>query len=152
MKPWRFIKSHRVLTICERGNFSVEFALVSVVLIVMLTGLFQYAAVIHQTMQLNQAARAGVEYAMTYPSDTTGIQQTIISSSAMNTTSIAVTVNQFCECPDGTAVACTGTCASGLQSNAFIRVDVTQPAKGPLQSSGFLSDSTVQASAVMRVR
>lgn len=152
MSTGHFLRLWRRLAKSERGSFSVEFALVSIVLVPLLLGVFQYAALIQQTMQLSQAARVGVEYAITYPSDTAGIEQSVANSSGMNTTGLAVSVNQFCECPDGTPVACTDTCSSGLQGNAYINVAVSQPARGPLQSAGFLSDSSVQTSATMRVR
>lgn len=152
MKTARFIRQFRSFAANERGAIVVEFALISTALLTMLLGLFQFAAWIHQTMQLNQAARAGVEYAMTYPSDTAGIQQTVINSSVMNASGLTVTVAQFCECPDGTPVACDGTCASGLQGNAYIRLQLSQPARGPLQSSGFLAAATASSAATMRVR
>lgn len=142
----------RALLACERGNITIEFALISFVFLAMLFGLFEYGARIHQTMQLSQAARAGVEYAMTYPSDNAGIQATVTNSTAMDTASMTVAVDQFCECPDGSPAGCSDTCSPGQLSNAYIRVTASQPPKAPLYASGFLSGSPIQASAVMRVR
>lgn len=153
MKPNSILTLGRKLRASERGTLSVELALSTLFLLPMLTGLLHYGGVIHQTMQLRQAARAGVEYAMTYPSDTTGITQAVTTSSAMNTTGVVVTVNQFCECPDGTSISCTAsTCASGAKVDGFLRVTVTQPPRPILQFFPIASGSLIQGSAVMRVR
>lgn len=136
----------------ERGNFSVELGLSSLFLLPMLAGLLHYAGVIQQTMQLRQAARAGVEYAITYPSDVTGITQAVTSSSAIDSTGMAVDVNLFCECPNGTSVSCTSTCASGGPGDGYIRVTVTQPPHLYLQFFDFAPGSVLTGMAVMRVR
>lgn len=153
MKPNSIRAFWRKLRASERGNLSVELALSTLFLLPMLTGLLHYGGVIHQTMQLRQAARAGVEYAMTYPSDTTGIQQAVTTSSAMNSTGIVVTVNQFCECPDGSSVSCTATtCASGAKIDGFLRVTVTQPPQPIVKFFPISSETLLRGSAVMRVR
>jgi Flp pilus assembly protein TadG len=151
MKPNRILTLWRKLRASERGNLSVELALSTLFLLPMLTGLLHYGGLFHQTMQLRQAARAGVEYAMTYPSDTTGIEQAVTTSSAMSSTGIVVAVNQFCECPDGTSVSCTGTCASGGKISAFVDVIVTQPPNPIVQFFPLGSETLVRGRAVMRV-
>ncbi len=151
MKPLRILTLWRKLRASERGNLSDEHALPTLFLLPMLTGLLHYGGLLHQTMQLRQAARAGVEYAMTYPSDTTGITQAVTTSSAMSSTGVVVAVNQFCECPNGTSVVCTGTCAPGEKLLAFVGVTVTQPPNPIVQFFPLASDTLVRGSAVMRV-
>lgn len=152
MKTKNILTLFRNFHASERGNFSVELGLSCLFLLPMLAGLLHYAGVIQQTMQLRQAARAGVEYAITYPTDTAGITQAVTSSSAMDSTGIAVAVNLFCECPDGTSVSCTGTCASGASMNGYVRVTVSQPPHMLLQFFDFAPGSVLKGQAIMRVR
>lgn len=137
---------------CRCGNMTVELALLTALLVPLLLGLYEIAARIHQTMQLGHAVRAGAEYAMTYPSDTAGIEAAVVQASRIDPTGLAVAVSQFCECPDGAPVGCSDTCPAGEQANAYVRVAAAQASKSPLGSGGFIADAQVRAQATMRVR
>ena len=141
----------RSLGRCRRGAIAVEFALIAPVLAALVVGMFEYFGATHQAMQLASAARAGAEYALSYPSDSTGIEQAIQGSGQLATAGLSITVSQVCECPDGTAVACTDTCGGNL-SNVFVRVALSQPAKSILASSGVMSGYSLSTSATLRVR
>lgn len=137
---------------CRRGAIAVEFALIAPILAAMTIGLFEYFGATKQAMQLENAARAGAQYAMSYPTDGPGIQQAILGSGYVSSDGLSITVNQICECPDGTSVSCTGTCTSGALSNVYMQVSLSQPAQSILVASGVMSDYTVNGSAIMRVR
>ena len=141
----------RSLRRCRRGATAVELALVAPVLAALALGLFEYYGATNQAMQLANAARAGAEYAMSYPSDSAGIEQVVLGSGQLTATGLSIAVNQVCECPDGTSVACTDTCGGNL-SNVYIQVALSQPAKSILTSSGIMSGYTLSSSATMRVR
>lgn len=136
---------------CKRGAIAVEFALIAPVLAALALGLFEYFGATHQAMQLASAARAGAEYAMSYPSDSAGIEQAVLGSGQLAAAGLTIAVNQVCECPDRTSVACTDTCGGNL-SNVFIQVALSQPAKSILTSSGVMSGYTLSSSATLRVR
>jgi Flp pilus assembly protein TadG len=136
----------------EDGVATIELAAVVGVLGALAVGMFEFASAIHQHIQLQQAARAGVEFAMKYPSDTAGIEQAVIGATGNSSPGLSVAVAQFCECPDGTSIACTDTCAASVLPNTFIQVALTQPALGLLSESGLLPGITLEAAATMRVR
>ena len=136
----------------EEGSITVEMAAIASFLTVAAVGLFQFGAMMHQSVQLQQAARAGVEYAMKFPSDVSGIEQAVTQAAHLDPTGLAISVAQFCECANGSAISCADTCAGSASPNVFVQVAVNQPALGLLGPSGLVPDYTVQASAVMRVR
>ena len=81
-----------------------------------------------------------------------GIQQAITGATSNPSANLAVTVTQFCECPDGTSVDCSGTCAAGVSPDTFVRVNLAQPARTYLSETGLLSGHTLTAGATMRVK
>jgi Flp pilus assembly protein TadG len=137
---------------CRRASVMVEVGLIAPVVGILAVGLFEYTAATYQGMQMRSAARAGMEYAMKFPSDTAGIQQAVVGAGQVSATDLTVTVTQFAECPDGTPAATTDTCADGKLSNVFLRLALAQPAKSILTSSNLIDGYSVGASTVMRVR
>lgn len=135
-----------------RGSVAVELGLLAPVAAVMLVGMFEFTGAYEQGMDLATAARAGAQYAIIYPTDTTGIQNAVIDSGAISPTNLTVTVKQFCECPDGTSITCTSTCSGGVQNDVYMQVALSQPAKSLLTSTGLMSGRTVSASATLRMR
>jgi len=91
----------------------VEFALIIPVMSIILLGLSDYAIAAFHTIELESAARSGAQYAMLDSSDTAVIITTVENSTFLDATNLTVTTTEFCECADGTTVACGGACASG---------------------------------------
>ena len=137
---------------CARGSIAVELGLLAPVAAVILIGLFEFTGAYEQGMDLATAARAGAEYAITYPNDATGIKNAAIASGTISPTNLTVTVNQYCECPDGTSIGCTNTCTGGVQNDVYMQVALSQPAKSLMTSTGLMSGRTVSASATLRMR
>lgn len=140
----RFVRS-------EEGIVGVELAAVAAALSIVLLGMIEVTSALHQNVQLQQAARAGAEFAIKYPSDTAGIEQAVVGATGNSSAGLTVTVTQFCECPDGTSVSCTDTC-SGVSPDTFMRVDLAQPASQMLSATGLMSGTTLHASATMRAK
>lgn len=113
----RFIR-HAFPILCRlgrsnRGTAAVEFALISPVMVLLLAGIVDYGLGVHYLNQLQDAVRAGAEYALRNPADTDGITSTITGSTTL-TGIVVTTPTSSCKCIDGTSVSCTGTCASGI--------------------------------------
>jgi Flp pilus assembly protein TadG len=135
----------------EDGIVGVELALIAALLSVVMLGMIEVTSALHQNVQLQQAARAGAEFAIKYPSDTAGIEQAVLGATGDSSAGLSVTVTQFCECPDGTSVSCTDTC-SGSTPDTFMRVDLSQPASQMLSPTGLMPGVTLHASATMRAK
>ncbi len=122
------------------------------VLTTLVVGLFTYAQAIRQSIALEHAARAGVEYALRFPNDASGIQMAVAAAGTVDQANLTVSSTQFCECPNGTPIDCNSACTGNVAPNQYIQVAVAQPAKDTLAATGLLSGRTVQASAVLRLR
>ena len=146
------IRSVATLWRSEDGVAAIELAVVTSVLSILALGMIEYSSAIHQSVQLQQQARVGAEFAAKYPSNGDGIQQAITGATSNPSENLAVTVTQFCECPDGTSVDCSGTCAAGVSPDTFVRVNLAQPARTYLSETGLLSGHTLTAGATMRVK
>ena len=137
---------------CQDGVASIELAFAATLLTILLLGMIEYASAIHQSVQLQQAARVGAEFAVKYPADSTGIEQAVANATDDNSGNLTVTVTQFCECPDGTSADCTGTCAGGVAPDTFVKVALVQPASSYLPSWNPLSNLNLKAAATLRAK
>ncbi len=137
---------------CERGAAAVELALILSVLTTLVIGLLEYAQAIHQSIALQHAARAGAEYALRFPNDTTGIQEAVAGAGTVDPTGLTVATTQFCECPDGGSVDCASTCTGSVLPNQYVSVAVSQPAMDTLAATGVLDGRVVHGGATVRLR
>lgn len=102
----------------SQGVVTVEFALITVSALVFLPLIWDLASVISSSMSLSGSMRAGMQYAMSLPSDSTGIANVIQTASGFPSNSVTVTVSQSCEC-SGSVVTCGGTCSGGGQQAKY---------------------------------
>ena len=112
----------------ERGNAVVEFALIVPVLLIMIMGLVDAGRAIGANARLGNGVTAGLRYALSDSYATDAIAAAAMLGSRYASGEASVTVTRFCECPDGSAVACSDTCAAGFK-RIFVQVDMarTQP-------------------------
>jgi len=134
------------------GNVAVEFALALPVLIVMLTGLIDYGRATYDRMALETAARGAVQYARQAPSDTAGIRAAALNAGGVAATATVEVPAPFCECPDGSSIGCTATCASGDAVRRFLSVTVRQDFEPLFPYPGLPSPLALAGSAVIRVQ
>ena len=107
------------------GVSSLEFALIMPVFITILIGVADWGLAMDRRLQLQTAVRAGAQHAMRAPSDTNGTAAAVRAAAPDLGDRVTVgSTGLFCEC-GSTAVACTGTCTSGMQR--FVRVTATLP-------------------------
>lgn len=77
----------------ERGIASVEFAVVASIVLTLLLAAYDIGNVVLQSSQLSQAVRAGAEFAISFPTDTPGIQRTVTDALPINMQSLVPTAN-----------------------------------------------------------
>jgi Flp pilus assembly protein TadG len=104
------------------GNSAIEFALVSPVLVTLMLGSVDFGLAVYYKAQLQNAVRAGAQYATGTgrATDNDGITATIQGASRL--TGIEVTTpSSSCRCADGSTIACTGaTCGDGSAVGAYL--------------------------------
>jgi hypothetical protein len=107
------------------GAAAVEFAIIAPVLLLMIAGLIDFSFYIATRIELEQALRAGGQYALKDYKDTVTIEAAVKNATdlAPLTVTYDPTTDLFCECPDGSSNSCPGD-----DSFAFCTGDIL-PAK-----------------------
>jgi hypothetical protein len=140
----------RAIRIDERGNATVELAIVLPTALLILVGIYDFGFATYEVMSLRSAARAGGQYALINPSDAAGLELAVRGSTYVDGDDVEVTYNPYCQCPNGTTVSCsTGTCGS----QSFYRlyeVTVTKPYSPIFPYPGIPETMTLTGSAVFR--
>ncbi len=109
----------------ESGNAIVEFALIVPVLLIMILGLVDAGRAIGANARLGNGVTAGLRYALTDSYATAEITQAALNGSRYVSGDVTVATQRFCECPDGSAVACSGTCTAGFK-RIYVEVAMTR--------------------------
>lgn len=138
---------------CRQGVSAAEFGMIAPAMIVLLAGLVDLAGAMQQTIRLENAARAGAQYAMSFPEDTAGIMAATAAAIGGTGATVAV-VPAYCACPGGstTTVSCEGTPCGGGPSGVYVGVSITRPYAAVIGIGGYVLPSTLTGSAVARVR
>jgi len=144
-----------VLSRCRRGASAVEFGIIAPVMILLLSGLADLAAAMQQAIQLENAARAGGQFAMSFPENQAGIAAA--ATAALDSAAAGATVvasAPFCACPGGgnAPVACEGTPCAGSPAGTYVTVTVTRPFTAIVGIGSFVLPATLRGDAVIRVR
>lgn len=103
----------------RRGSATVEFAIVSISIMVFVPLVYDLASVIKSSMALNGSLRAGVQYALSNPNDSAGIAQVIKTASGLP--AVTITTTQSCSCA-GTATTCGSTCTGGGSPAMYVAI------------------------------
>jgi Flp pilus assembly protein TadG len=99
---------HYLTPTLSPAQAAVEFAMLLPVLIVLLMFVGEFLRVYYTAIELNNAARAGVQYGVHSPAnaaDFAGMQQAALQDGS-DVGGMTATASQFCECSDGSAVSC----------------------------------------------
>lgn len=137
----------------RRGSAMIEFALVTPLLLLLLSGVLDYSNALRTAISVSDAARTGAQYgslSSVNSLDTTGMQNAA-RNSAPNVTGMTATAVRSCKCPDGTSVVCTGTCATGSM-RVYVSVTTHATVLNWFQYTGLPYTGAVTGKAVMRVR
>jgi Flp pilus assembly protein TadG len=133
----------------ERGAIQVEFALITPIILLLLSGVIDLGLALQQTSTLKTAARMGAQYAMRFPSDDVGIAEVVKKAVAYDAALLTISNSTTCECPDGTAIVCSDKCA-GSTPRKYVSVSVSMPYSSPLPTSMMLGNITTSGSAAFR--
>ena len=109
----------------ESGNAIVEFALIAPVLMIMILGLVDAGRAIGANSRLGTGVTAALRYALSDPYATDAIATAALAGSRYADGEASVTVSRIYECPDGTVISASDTCAAGFK-RIFVQVDMTR--------------------------
>jgi Flp pilus assembly protein TadG len=135
-----------------RGIALVEYALATPLLLTILAVGLDYGKAMRTAGAVSAAARAGAAWGSLSPvnaANTNGIQSAAVNS-APDISGLTVTAAQFCECPGGSAVNCTGSCTGSMLM--YVRVNARATVTSFFSYSGLSMGGTTSAQAVMRVQ
>jgi len=154
------LRAYRRLLRDRRGMSALELVLVAAVLAPAIIAVVDIGNAAQQQIELQQALRAGGQYAMTFPADpsntsnvnSANIKTVVTAALPSNWTSGStkdITVGAStasCTCyPSGTSVTCfSGACAAGQTPEGFITLTASTV------YSGTFLNTTINASYVVR--
>ncbi|HLI13336.1 MAG TPA: TadE/TadG family type IV pilus assembly protein [Alphaproteobacteria bacterium] len=135
----------------EGGTAIVELALVAPVLTLLMCGTWDFGNALFQAERLQSAAKAGAQYGIQSPTTATdyaGMISAARNDASDTSNSLTVTAAQVCQCPGGTAVSCSGTCAGNAAPNIYVQVKVSE-SYSTLFSYPFIGNPLSLSSQVM---
>jgi Flp pilus assembly pilin Flp len=131
----------------RRGTAAVEFALALPLLTLVLLGVLDLGRAAEQTIRLEAAARAGAQYALSFPEDGAGIAQRVRAALPAEWSDIALVAPAMaCECPGAGPASCGGPCAAPMQR--FLPIRVTRP----FQARLLTRITTVSGDVTLRIQ
>lgn len=108
----------------ERGSAVMEMAEIGTLLAILLPAFIDLVMILDTRVRLAGAVRAGEQYAMRFPDDSTGIQNAVLNANDLNQSQLTVTTSQFCECA-GASAACGQACTGGGQPAKFVSISAS---------------------------
>lgn len=141
------------------GVAAIEFGLFAPVILLMLAGLVDFSMYIGTRIELEQALRAGGQYAIVNPGNGTEITNHVLAATTLPLVAADVVVDPiFCECVDGTASLCPGDgayapCADGIAPGIYVGINATTVYDPMfLDLPSLTSNMSVSQELILRVR
>jgi len=141
--------AHRRLS---RGQAAVELALSTLVLGAMLVVASDFARLFYMSLQVNGAARAGVQYGVQTSATAANLaaMETAALNGAPNLTGMTATASKFCECPSGTVVTCPTGSAPCSDMRIYVEVQTQATFHTLVNYPGIPQSTIVNGTAIMR--
>lgn len=140
------INKNRVFQKDISGVAAVEFALIAPVLIFILIGIVDFGMYINMALKVENVTRAAAEYLLA-GGDEADLENDIILPSNLGSTAgeVIPVVEYSCECVNGAAVACGGTCvAVGDYVRRFLDVSMEINYETVIPYPGLVDNLTLQ--------
>jgi Flp pilus assembly protein TadG len=138
----------------ESGQALIEVALALPMLLALLLGAAEFARVAYASIEVTNAASAGVQYAAqnhTTALDTAGAQLAA-SNDASDVTSMTATLTHSCVCSDGTGSTCVSTDCSSSRIIESVQVITNAKVSPLLHYPGLPASVNLTGNATMRVQ
>jgi Flp pilus assembly protein TadG len=159
----RIIRVSGVMFSGRSGVAAIELALVSPLLLILLTGIVEIGIAGFQAMQVQAAVQAGAMYAVQNGSDgLTAIELTAIGTAVVNATGTAgITAAPapftFCGCPATTGVIsqmtdCTTVCAGNNAPGHYVKISAALPHATLMPYLNLPLPASLTASTTIRIQ
>jgi Flp pilus assembly pilin Flp len=108
-----------------RGAAAIEFGIMIPLLSLMVVSVMDIGLAVYRKMQVENAAQAGAQYAITRGFDASGVSSAV--TSATNSTVVVPSPEpvQFCGCPTSAGVSpvsCGALCEGGAKAGTYVKV------------------------------
>ena len=136
----------------SRGQAAVEMALSVVVLGGMLVVACDFARLFYTTLEVNNAARAGVQYGAQNSTTAANLagMQTAAQNDAANITGMTATASKYCSCPNGSVVSCPTGSPPCSDMRIYVQVQTQATFHTLVTYPGIPSSIVVNGNAIMR--
>lgn len=107
------------------GAAAIEFGVVVPMLALMVTAVIDIGLGVHSKMQLEDAAQAGVQWAIRNGFDATAISTAVTSATNNSTITATPAPVQYCGCASGSSISsatCGTPCPDGAQAGTYVTV------------------------------
>ncbi len=135
------------------GIATVEFALVSPLLMLLLAGVLDFGMLLRTATCAASAARAGIEYGSRSTSaslDYAGMQNAALGATP-GVKGMTATATRSCQCAGGSAVSCTGSCTNGKMM-IYVKVTARAAARTIFNYRGLTYSNVTSSTASVRVQ
>jgi Flp pilus assembly protein TadG len=109
----------------KRGAAAVEFGFMIPLLSLMVVSVTDIGLSVYRKMQVENAAQAGAQYAITRGFDTSGVSSAVTSATNSAVIVASPVPAQFCGCPTSTginSVSCGTVCVGGAKAGTYAKV------------------------------
>src|SRR5215469_3488120 len=113
----------------KKGIATIEFALIAPIVLLILAGVLNYSTALRIALAAADAARAGAQYGSLTPSNSVDIagMEAAALNAAPGVNGLTATAVQFCQCPGGVAVSCSGSCSGKMLVYVTVTTQTTAP-------------------------
>lgn len=108
-----------------RGAAAIEFGVIAPLLVLMAISAVDLGMGVYRKMQVQNAAQAGLEYAIAHGFNATSIASAVTSATTFSGISASPTPTQFCGCASSTgisSISCSSTCSGGATPGTYVQV------------------------------
>jgi Flp pilus assembly protein TadG len=137
------------------GVAAIELAIIAPTLVLALVCTADLGLGIYRNMQVQNAAQAGAEYAVTHGFVADSILSAVQNATALSDISASPVPNQFCGCASATGVAsaaCGSTCSGGSAAGTYVTVSTVATYKTLLPYPLLPSSFTLTAQSTVRIQ
>jgi Flp pilus assembly protein TadG len=140
----------------EKGSAMIELALIMPMFTLLLAGAADFARLAYASIEVSNAARAGVVYGMQNRNTALSLSgmKTAAINDAADVAAMTATASEKCVCTSGTTVTCANagtTCVSPGRILQYVTVNTTATLNTLFQYPGLPSTLTLNGQATMRV-